>query len=357
MAVGQRNKQKKLPQIPLSARRLAGQVIEDWLWATHFTCQDGKKAEIYRKQAEKIQNCGRNFVHLEDSQAHIKVSRIHCNNEFCPRCGQNDSALHKKRVSRAGDRLLWSPLLGYMVFTLPQSISAAFPGKKVLNKLAKHAWLISKKNFDTDGGMSRVHFMGEQPEKLHIHFNVLFPCNNTTGKVEQTVLDKIRAEWTDVVNKEFSLSLEDTSVYYKFAVETGRQLHKIGYVLRPVVTPDKFITLPDEYRKKIVEMKGWHNTRWFGKLANSQYKKYLKEKDIVLPEKNDRLSPITNEKYEYKGIIPAQDVAGGYFTSKDGNVYQIRLVDNDTYVDYETYSYMKENNLLNANQQDKPPPV
>lgn len=342
--------------MPANVRKLTGEVIENWFWAVGFKSNEPQITEQYHKIALRIKTCGRNFVHLEDNAEHIKINRMRCKNEFCPECGQNNSALHKKRVSRATGRLFHTPVLGYMVFTLPDTISELFPDKKVLSKLSKHAWQVSNKYFDTDGGMSQVHLMGDKPGKLHIHFNVLFPVNGTTGKVDQAVLDELRTAWTAIVNKEFGLSLPTTSVYYKFAVEEGRKLHKVKYVLRPIVTPDKFLSLPDDLRKKIVALRGWKNTRWFGKLSHSQYKKYFQEKSIAIPEKPDTLCPVSKEKYHYVDVISSDDLGKGFLVSGESGVHQIRAIDNDTWVDLETYSYMQANGMIVQSPLDRSPP-
>lgn len=284
---------------------------------------DAQKSK-YHKLADRIEGCGKDWIHLKDDHGHEKYTRIHCNNEFCPTCGKKDSQLHKKRMSRAGDRLLWAPLLGYMVFTLPRSVSEAFPDKETLNKSAKAAWEITREHFNTEGGMSRVHLMGERLGGMHIHFNVLFPILQTTGAVPQETLDKVREAWTEHVNATYGLNLQQTDVYYKFREEMGKKLHAIKYVLRPIVTAERFICLPEAQKHKIVELKGWHNTRWFGKLANSCYKKYLKELGVVFDDKPPRTCPICGEKFKFVSIVAHWDIPKKSFW----------VVDKDTYEDY-----------------------
>ena len=337
-----RNKEHKLRKQSVVAKDLAGTVILDWFEEKYLTAGNDEKETKFRKIIQALETCGKNFVHLETFENEIKLSRIHCNNEFCPICGQQNSGLARKRSGRALDRLIWAPILGYMVFTLPDEISKNRPDREVLKRLSKAAWEISKKFFDPSGGMVRTHFMGETPGKFHIHFNVLFPRQTNTGEVPLETLHNIRSEWTTVINKEFKADYKMTNIYYKFAIETGRQIHKIKYVLRPVVTPDKFITLSDDDREYVISLKGWHNTRWFGKLANSQYKKYFKEIDIELAPDYEAVAPISGEKYCYMGIISKANVGTGSFIDTDGHFNQIRGMDNDTFVDPKTKSFLKE---------------
>lgn len=337
-----RNKQHKLCKTPAYAKGLLKDEIIDYLSERQFTVRDKKKAAQYERLVKALETCGMNFVHMEAAAQEIKLTRIHCNREFCPTCGQNDSALHRKRAGRAQDRLLWAPLLGYMIFTVPRSISDSNPPRKTLAKMSKKAWAITKKYFDTPGGVTRTHFMGDDPGKLHIHFNVLFPLLSDRGTVSKECLSDIRKEWTDFINKEFNLNCDNTNIYYKFAIEDGRQIHKVKYVFRPVVTPDKFVTLSDRDKEYVLSFNKWHNTRWSGKLANNCWKKYFEEQGIELPKNFENVAPISGEKYLFMGIVRKGNVSGTYFKDKEDKVHQVIAVDNDTYLDLRTYLYLKK---------------
>lgn len=295
------------------------------------------------KDADAIQTCGSEFVHLKDVNGHEKYVKKHCGHDYCPICGVVGSKAHKKRSARAMDRLLWVEVLGYMVFTLPKEISLNMPDKEKLSDLSKKAWDLVKKNFDTPGGMARIHLMGEEPEKLHIHVNVLFPIVNKTGRgeVPREMLDVMRSEWTEYVNKAFGLKYENTNVFYKFAYQEGRKIHQVEYVLRPVITPGKFLTLSDNDREKVIGLRGWHNTRWFGKLANSQYKEYLTSVNVEVTKYEDKdvaiskRCPICGEKFRFVEICHKSKI--------DKVKMGLRAIDDDTLVDFSIYSYLKEN--------------
>jgi len=342
-----RIKQRKLER--LSCDELDRVRVEnlDWFHGMEFAAKNEDEEGRYRKIIQALETCGQNLVHLETDNGEIKLARIHCNNEFCPICGQNGSALHKKRTGRAKDRLSWAPVLGEMVYTLPDEISNSHPDRETLKRCSQAAWNISKKYFDTPGGVVRTHFMGETKGKFHIHFNTLFPRQTSLGEVVPEVLKAIKMEWTAAVNKEFKTGYEMTNSYYHFAPTIEQQVGKIKYVLRPVVTPDKFNSLSGEDREYIVSFKGWHNTRWFGKLANSQYKKYLDEIGVVLPEEYKTSGPISGDPYYYKGIVSQLNVRGGSFIDTDSHYHQVVPVNNDLYVDPRTMAYLKHLEKMN----------
>jgi len=293
----------------------------------------------YFSKGSQLLNCGTNFAHLKDKNDHHKYGRMYCDNEFCPTCGTKGSRTHKTRTARAKDRLMWAPVLGAMVFTLPDEVSQSRPSRDLLKQLQKKIYDIILRNFNTPGGMLRIHLAGNHLGKLHIHFNVLFPLLNSNGigKVDPQKLTDIRKDWTDTVNSVLKMTCEDTDVHYSFGATGQKKGHKIKYVLRPVVDSFVFMTLNDTDRHYILSLQGWHNTRWFGQLGNSVYKKYLTEKgvDFMAHRKKDpylsKECPCCGEKYHFVEIVSERDLP----------MNQLRRIDNDTLVDLETYATMK----------------
>jgi len=294
----------------------------------------------YIKEAEKIEHCGTSFIHLKCPAGHHKYVRMYCKNEFCPVCGVVGSREHKKRTTRARDRLMWAKILGYMVFTLPESISSSNIEKDVLNDLSKAANAIVTSNFNTPGGCDRWHFNGDSVGKLQIHLNVLFPIEGTNGigKIDNLKLTKIKKDWTDFINEYFKLSLPSAVSHYGFASSARKKYHKIKYVLRPVTNDFQFYTLSDLDKKYILSLRRWHNTRWFGELSNRMYKKFLTQKGINPTAAVDgdpylsRGCPVCGGKFRFEEIIYKGDV----------QMHGLRWLDNDILVDYEVYEALKK---------------
>lgn len=314
---------------PWQQKELSKKELTDWLEQNgHF------------KEAWKITACGHSFVKLMCPNGHEKYTKIHCDKEHCPTCGQKGSRLHKKRVTRATDRLIWTPLLGYLVFTLPEEVSRSKPDLDTLKHLSKKAWDITKQYFKTPGGVIRTHLMGEQLGKFHMHINVLFPILKADGRgvVDPKVLESVRADWTAFVNGFFDLKCETTNVHYKFATTDRQIIHKIKYVFRPIVGAFQFKTLCDDDRHYVLSLTGWHNTRWFGKLANCQYKAFLLEKGIEPNERENkdpymsRSCPCCGGRFRFQEIVHKDDLP----------TTQLRWVDADTLVDFSIHSFLKE---------------
>lgn len=326
-----------------------------------FDCNNFQRMALYKqetvrwlannsfwKEAYKVEHCGESFIHLKCNLGHEKYVRLYCKCEFCPTCGDDGSREHKKRTARARDRLTWAPIIGYLIFTLPGTVSENRPSVQTLKDMQKEANDILKRNFNAPGSMSRYHLMGKAVGKLHIHLNILFPLlgTNGLGKVAPEKLEKIRKEWTFVVNKYFGLSLKNTDIFYSFAATDKKKYHKIKYVLRPITGTFEFYTLSNEDKKYILSLRGWHNTRWFGKLSNNSYKKYLLSKGIDPARHQDEdpylshVCPVCEGRYRYQGIVSQKDLPRG----------RLRWLENDILIDLETYAYLKEHIDDNAQE-------
>ncbi len=293
----------------------------------------------YEGESLRINYCGAKVISLKCLNGHQKLVRTTCHKEICPRCGKKGSLAHRKRHMRALDRLLWSPILGYVIFTLPRHVSDLLPDKKQLSDIEKKAIKVVQENFSSPGCMVRTHLMGEDSGHLHIHINVLFPITNTggRGKVPKDVLSDVRQQWTQYINQKFNLKEKVMNIFYKFTTEEMQMRHRIRYVTRPVVTAKKFMTLPDSEKKWYLSLKGWHNTRWYGKLANCKYKEFLKEKGLDPTARLEediataRKCPVCRERYRFVESINVEEINDNQF---------IRL-DNNIWVDFEIFAAMK----------------
>lgn len=291
------------------------------------------------KEAESLRSCSTKTVSLVCYNGHQKLVLNRCRKEYCTVCGEKGSFAHKRNYLRAFDRLLWAQVLGYLIFTLPKEVSEAMPDKLQLSKLETEATRITQGNFSTPGSMVRIHLMGEKISELHVHVNVLFPVTGTNGKGEVSliVLDNIKKQWTELINKTFNRSEKTTDVHYRFAAKKSKMVHMLKYVTRPIVTADKFLSLSNAAKHYILSLKGWRNTRWYGQLADSKCKKFLKtqnvdpeahrEADIALAKK----CPVCGEKFKFKGFVDVCDI----------NKSQFRQIDEDCWVDLEIYAALK----------------
>ena len=298
----------------------------------------------YFSDAKSLASCGSHFAYFRCSGGHEKSTKMHCRKEYCPVCGELDSREHKRKVIRAKDRLMWASTLGYTVFTLPREVSQSRPDVDTLKYLSKKAWEITERHFPTVGGTVHTHFMGNLPARFHIHFNVIFPITGSdgVGVVDPGVLDRVRADWTAVINSFFDLDIPRANIHYRFAATATQKGHLVKYVFRPVVNADMFDSLSEDGRHYYMSLKGWHNTRWFGKLANCSYKDFLSGMGVELAKEENadphlsNVCPICSSKFKFQGVIHKDDLP----------TTQMRWLDCDTLVDFGLYSAIKEREKL-----------
>jgi hypothetical protein len=270
----------------------------------------------YEKQVTALRTCGKGYAHLECSGGHVKYVQISCRRDYCPVCGEKGSKEHMRRSARVADRLLWAPVLGYFVGTLPKEIQGKPLDRKRLRKLSRGLWKIIQRHFTTQGCVIRYHLLGNSKGKFHIHINVLFPITDPAGrgKVEQRTLDLAQKEYTWLVNRVFDLEEKVCDIHYSFATTKKKMFHKIKYVMRPIVTTEDFIMLTDEEKHFIIDLEGWHNTRWFGSLSNAHYKKFLRASGIDPEARIKRdielspVCPVCGGRFRYLGVVSKDDI-------------------------------------------------
>lgn len=235
---------------------------------------------------------------------------------------------------------MWAPVLGYLVFTLPREVSDRRPDRDRLKELCQAVRPLLYKYFDTPGGVDRYHLFGNRPGTFHTHLNVLFPITNPQrkGKIEKENLERLKADYTTIVNDIFGLKVPACVVYYNFAYKRPKMFHKIKYVMRPITTAEQLEVLNQEEVRHIMSLRGWHNIRWFGELANNKHKEYLiqaqDDRDIEVPieQRDYGKCPVCNEKYFYVDVVSWKDLPHK----------RLRYIDENTFVDYATFAYLKD---------------
>jgi hypothetical protein len=314
---------------PLSINELHKSTLLEWL-----------DLYFYEKQATAVRTCGTAFAHLECPSGHVKYARTSCRRDYCPKCGQKGSKEHERRTIRAVDRLLWAPVLGYGVFTMPKEIQEKRLDSDRLTELTKSVQSIVKRYFPTPGGVCRYHLLGNQQGTFHIHLNVLFPITGTAGKgkVDERVLDNVRKAYTKEINSIFGLKEKVCDIHYSFATTKRKMYHKIKYVMRPIVTTLDFILLSDEEKHFVLGLEGWHNTRWFGKLSNNCYKKFLCASGVD-PEAHRKrdtylspVCPVCGGRFRFVDMVSKEDLPKN----------QLRFISDDVLVDRCIYSALHD---------------
>ena len=297
--------------------------FEDWLFSANYT-----------EDAEKLASCALRFEHWQCENGHDFYFRKYCGREYCPICGAKDSYYHNRRVMRAAEHFIWAVTWGNLTFTMPKEISERRLSKEQLRQLQKLAWEVTERILKVEGASVTVHLLGEKSEGLHVHFEVLFMrigCFNR-GLIPAPRLKAVKKVWALLLNKEFGLSLKTTDVRYSFAATHPKKWHKLSYIHRPICTEEKMLALPDEDKKYILSLKGYHRTRYFGQLANNKVKEFLKKhwaplklRETPLIEK--RICPMCKTKMFYQDTVFADEIPKSQVVMYNNDIWMDRTVD------------------------------
>ena len=223
--------------------------------------------------AEKMQHhlgkCPEHWIHGQDDNGHSFAKEIYCGREWCPICGQKNSAAHLRRFARWLPKVQSVSSIGYFVIEMPLKGRERWHSKAALEKAGKLATSVLKGDYEIaqrrasgeiihksavdkihsrwyDKGLRRWHFFGDAPvgiaavldsqqgavqqmlsdefstAKYNPHLNVLVPG----GVLSDMKLEYIKAMLRSAFNE------PELIVNYSFTNEPGRIVHLVKYATR-----------------------------------------------------------------------------------------------------------------------------
>ncbi len=299
----------------------------------------------YSKEADRLANCGQNWLSFTCSKGHRIIRKLSCNLPYCPDCSKIGSQLNKKRSNRVKDILLGFASIGHYVFTLPKEISATMPDPTQINKLYKLAWEILRDVFDAEAVVIAIHFCGDKGKGLHIHFDCSYPITHTSDcSYPVGLLNYARGLWTGGINRIFKTSYLTAVTHYNFVNTLPQQHHLIEYVTRSTVPAEQFIELTDQEKEYCIKMIRSKVIRYFGKFVGKKKAEYMaKYKCLKAIERTSRdlvdmlICPICNEKMK-----PERTKEGlKRYRLDDLPLTQICLYNSHTYIDREIEAFLR----------------
>jgi hypothetical protein len=293
------------------------------------------------KEADRLTNCGQNWLPFQCSNGHIIYQKIACGLPYCPTCAKPGSSLNKKRAKRVRDVLLGFPCIGHYVFTLPKDLSERLPSVNQISKLYSLAWRILREFFDAEAAVIVLHFFGDKSKGLHLHLDCSFPVLHTAGEYQfpQIILDEARVEWVNGVNAIFKSTYVEMVGHYNFVATLEQEYHLIDYLTRSTIMPEKFIELPDEQKEYVLRLSKGKIIRYFGKFQGKQKKEFLARyrcvRVIPKPELSlvdQKICPICKEKMQPGKPVFMDDI----------NLSQFERWDDYILIDRQIAAYLRE---------------
>lgn len=210
----------------------------------------------------RIENCGQYALITEcESGEHHFAKRIDCGAEWCPTCGEDDSASHKQRIARWLPKVQQMESLGYWVIELPDrlrmmaAIGHSKAGiKRLTDTIVETLAGARKGRRGRVGGfyrrgLVRWHWFGDKRQgKWNPHANVLVDG----GWLENDKLIEIRTAL------QVATGIPDLIINYHYADEPARMYHHVKYATRATFRNYSW----DEHMAE--GLFNFRNMRWWG---------------------------------------------------------------------------------------------
>ena len=259
---------------------------------------DARTVALMRSQRlqSRLGHCPEHWVHGSDDAGHNFAKEIYCGLEYCPVCGQKNSAAHLRRFARWLPKVQSVKSIGYFVVEMPyrgrerwHSKVALEEAGKLLTKVLKGDYEIEQRRVSGEivhksavdkihsrwynKGLRRWHYFGDAPVAIgavvdseqgikqlplsddfsqvrsNPHLNILIDA----GMIPDKKLDRIKFMLRQAFNE------PQLIVNYSFTTEPGRIVHLLKYVTRATfldISWDKFLA---------GSLYGFRNMRSWGK--------------------------------------------------------------------------------------------
>ena len=277
--------------------------------------------------------CSMGFVKGECEGGHHFAKLLLCGKEWCPDCGKDGSAVHKRRIARWWGKVMSMPEMGYLVITTPKEVRESFKNKAVLSAFRTYVKRYLQR-MGYDKGLVRYHWAGDDGKIWHPHLNILIE-EGFLSKNKMSALKRDLATW---FKEMFPTSLKGKkpkiNAWYSYANPKAEgferhKIHKLKYILRSTLTKiDPKRNAKDKELARI--LKGFRTTSTWGKWdkdkentselaalvsGNCPHKECGKRlkweggRDNVVKANNPAwsriiLKPIDGGYYEIKGVLP-----------------------------------------------------
>lgn len=285
-------------------------------------------SELEYELSKPARKCGKAYVEFlgaESMEYYYKA--VDCNKWYCPTCGGKGGKVHEKRKQAVYDRVgdLAGQFVRQIIFTVPEAYRKKFESRKGLNRLFNAAKRVIEKHFPDSAAVAYMHLFGDSDQtKIHPHVNVhLFePEQGSVWRIEETKLRAIKETWRKALIGMGCSGLEVVDVNYSYRVGIPKIKHAIRYMARPMDKRhlDQNWKDQDKVRFLVMDLKGFQWVRFWGKLANSEYKEGCIAQEIQAAEKKigERLifqRVVTKGEFDstHRVGIDLEDLGNGLF--------------------------------------------
>lgn len=297
----------------------------------HLTDEEIRENQ-FKYQENIVSVCGHQAISLKgETSGADYIKLIDCHKQWCPHCGGKKGKIHKNRIRSILKRVDLSKYsLRQLIFTIPEHIREDLKNRESLDKLfAIVKRIISKfygqpifdrrghiKSYKLNKGVILyLHVFGDPKRdekgnfvydgKFHPHINVhVFEPAGTLMKQQSSIIESIKSMWLKQLNKTFSLNLSVVDMQYLFKIKMGQKVHAVKYMSKPWCREDYLAADDDLKRLLVLDLTGFLYVRFYGSLANCNYKDEM----ILSEDENEEIESKVGERLIKFGNIGLFDL-------------------------------------------------
>jgi len=204
-----------------------------------------------------VARCGTKAQGARCESGHTTLVPVRCGREYCPTCGRDDSAVHRRRQARFLARLRKVVAVDYWVVTFPLSVRQALRDPVHLRAVGR----VVSRVFRALGyarGLRRWHWRGDRSAVWNPHLNVIIPG----GFVPAAEIERVKAALVQALTAYFlGLGITYSGPWViNMTVRVGAPAlqHLARYVTR--ATFGRWEADPD----MAMRLEGFRNASWWG---------------------------------------------------------------------------------------------
>ena len=204
---------------------------------------------------KRILGCGSHFLEFRSkSSKYPYYWQSACHSQFCPICARSNQRKASRLIRTLGEELIGFCSWYSITATLPKKVRKKyFLNEKALSKFEKDVYEIciselglwkDLDRFDRSGGITSLHWFGDEESTYHPHANVLIPCIQNGeavdayyGKEEfKELMDSIKKRLaerlTNTMSGEVELTAKEMNVHIEIKDDVDQTMHAIRYLVR-----------------------------------------------------------------------------------------------------------------------------
>ena len=250
---------------------------------------------------KRIFNCGSHFLEFRsEASKYPYFWRSACHSQFCVVCAHSNGRKASRLIRTLGEELISFSSWYSITATLPKKVRKKyFLNQKALSKFEKDVYQIciselglwkNLDRFDRSGGITSLHWFGDEESDFHPHANALIPCIQNGEAVDPyyskeefeklmgRIKKRLAARLTNTTQGEVKLVAKEMNVHIEIKDNMDEVMHAIRYLVRNTAclgdVPFQHFAEEDEEVQEFLTqgLSGRCSYHYRGKLAGGELK-------------------------------------------------------------------------------------